>query len=268
MAQKRTKRPAKKSESKSGGRTSQEPIRLNRFIASSGVCSRRDADDFIKAGQVKVNGQVVTELGTKVLPTDKVVFKGRPLRLEKLQYVLLNKPKDFITTVEDTHNRKTVMQLVENACDERIYPVGRLDRPTTGLLLFTNDGDLAKSLTHPSYHIKKIYQVDLDKPITDKHFDDIINGFSLEDGPVRVDELAIVGSDNMSLGIEIHMGRNRIVRRIFEHFGYKVRKLDRVMFGPLTKRDLARGKWRHLSQKEVNSLKSLVGKKPPPRTKK
>ncbi len=239
-----------------------EPLRLNKFIAASGACSRRDADEFIQAGHVKVNGAVVRELGTKVLPSDQVTLKGKALKPEQNRYILLNKPKDFITTMEDTHDRKTVMQLVNKACKERIYPVGRLDRHTTGLLLFTNDGELAKRLTHPSHKVKKIYQVELDRPISPKDFDKILEGLTLDDGPVTVDELAIIGSGQTTLGIEIHIGRNRIVRRIFEHLGYKVKKLDRVMFGPLTKRDLARGKWRHLSPKEVNSLKSVVGKVP------
>ena len=237
-----------------------QPIRLNKFIADAGITSRRDADELIRKGQVKVNGQLVTELGVKVLPSDKVTLKGKVLKPEQLRYVLLNKPKDFITTVTDTHNRKTVMQLVEKACVERIYPVGRLDRHTTGLLLFTNDGDLAKKLTHPSHKVKKIYQVELNKPITNQHFDEILKGLMLEDGKVTVDELALVGGDNATLGIEIHVGKNRIVRRIFEHLGYKVQRLDRVMFGPLTKKDLPRGKWRHLSQREINVLKSLVGR--------
>lgn len=235
-----------------------EPVRLNRFIANAGICSRRDADELIASGQVKVNGKVTTEMGTKVSGEDKVVYKGKSLSREKTQYVLLNKPKDFITTVEDTHNRRTVMSLVEKACEERIYPVGRLDRHTTGLLLFTNDGELAKKLTHPKYKSKKIYQVELDKPISNDHFDQIISGLTLEDGEVKVDELAIVGNDRQVLGIEIHIGKNRIVRRIFEHLGYDVTKLDRVMFGPLTKKDLPRGKWRHLSPREIMSLKGSV----------
>ena len=267
MAQERNKPPRKNFKDKATQKQKHyaekqskaaEPMRLNRYISNSGVTSRRDADELIRSGQIKVNGKVVTELGTKVLPTDKVIFKGKKLNPEQLRYVLLNKPKDFITTMEDTHNRKTVMQLVDKACQERIYPVGRLDRHTTGLLLFTNDGELAKKLTHPSHKIKKIYQVELDKPIEAQHFDDIIKGITLDDGPVTVDELAILEGDNTMLGIEIHVGRNRIVRRIFEHFGYKVKKLDRVMFGALTKKDLSRGKWRHLSPKEIGLLKGAA----------
>ena len=237
-------------------------VRLNRFIASAGVCSRRDADELIKSGQIKVNGAVVTELGTKVGPRDRVFFKGKALTSERVQYVLLNKPKDFITTMSDPQDRRTVMALVENACPERIYPVGRLDRHTTGLLLLTNDGELAKKLTHPRHKVKKIYQVELDKPLRKDHFDQIIAGIELEDGPVTVDEMAMIGDDGKNLGIEIHVGKNRIVRRIFEHFGYNIVKLDRVMFGPLTKKDLPRGKWRHLGPKEVLSLKGAVGKSP------
>lgn len=234
-----------------------DQIRLNRYIANAGVCSRRDADVLIGQGDIKVNGGVVTELGFKVKRGDKVTYKGKPLQAEKLQYVLLNKPTDFITTVSDPLDRKTVMSLVKTACEERIYPVGRLDRHTTGLLLFTNDGELAKQLMHPAYKIKKIYQVTLDMPITNEHFDKIVGGLNLEDGPVVPDEIALLGEDRRMLGIEIHVGRNRIVRRIFEHLGYKVVKLDRVMFGPLTKQNLPRGKFRHLSPKEIVHLKNM-----------
>ena len=200
-------------------------------------------------------------MGLKVSPGDQVVYKGKTLRPEKTQYVLLNKPKDFITTMEDTHDRKTVMNLVKNACEERIYPVGRLDRHTTGLLLFTNDGELARRLTHPSQRIRKIYQVELDRPITGDDFDKVVAGVELEDGLAPVDELAIVGDDAQVLGLEIHVGRNRIVRRIFEKLGYRVQRLDRVMFGNLTKKDLPRGNWRHLSAKEIMALKGVRGKK-------
>ncbi len=244
-------------------------MRLNRYIASAGVCSRRDADELISSGQIKVNGKVVTELGTKVGPGDRVFYKGKALSTEQLQYVLLNKPKDFITTMSDPQDRKTVMSLVSNACKERIYPVGRLDRHTTGLLLLTNDGELAKKLTHPRHKVKKIYQVELNMPLRADHFEAILKGVPLDDGTVMVDELAIVGDDGKTLGIEIHVGKNRVVRRIFEHFGYDIVKLDRVMFGPLTKKDLPRGKWRHLGPKEILSLRSLVSKQPlPPRGKK
>lgn len=249
---------------KGGSSAKREPgtpqeMRLNRYIANAGVCSRREADQLITDGKVKVNGEVVTELGRKVLMTDKVQYGGKVLTAEKLQYVLLNKPNDFITTVTDPQGRNTVMSLVKTACEERIYPVGRLDRNTTGLLLFTNDGDLAKKLTHPSYRIKKIYQVTLDKPIANQDFDDILKGVKLDDGMAVPDEMAVVSEDKTVLGIEIHIGRNRIVRRIFEHMGYKVEKLDRVMFGTLTKKNLPRGKFRHLSPAEVIQLKNLSG---------
>ncbi len=236
---------------------SKEPseIRLNRYIANAGICSRREADELIKEGKIRVNGKVVTEMGFKVKKTDKVVYQGKPLQTEKLQYILLNKPKNFITTLSDEKGRKAVISLVKNACDERIYPVGRLDRDTTGLLLFTNDGELTKKLTHPSYKVKKIYQVTLDKPITKQDFDDILKGLELEDGFIAPDEMAIITDDQTVLGVEIHSGKNRIIRRIFEHKGYQVVKLDRVMFGPLTKKNLPRGKWRHLTEKEINSLK-------------
>ena len=238
-----------------------QETRLNKYIANAGVCSRREADQLIADGEIKINGVVVREMGYKVNRTDKVEYKGKVLQTEKLQYVLLNKPNDFITTSSDPQGRNTVMSLIKTACEERIYPVGRLDRATTGLLLFTNDGELAKRLTHPSYNIKKIYQVTLDRPIENKDFDKILKGVKLEDGIATPDEMAIVTDDNMVLGIEIHIGKNRIVRRIFEHFGYKVVKLDRVMFGPLTKKNLSRGKFRHLSPKEVISLKSMTGNK-------
>ncbi|MBC6408877.1 MAG: rRNA pseudouridine synthase [Ekhidna sp.] len=232
-------------------------IRLNRFIANAGVCSRREADTLISEGKIKVNGEVVREMGCKVKKEDKIVYQGKQLKSETHQYVLLNKPKGFVTTVKDPHAKHTVMELVEKACNERIYPVGRLDKDTTGLLLFTNDGETAKKLTHPSHKVRKIYQVELDKPITGTDFDAIINGLELEDGLVPVSELAVIGDDSRNLGIEVHIGRNRIVRRIFQHLGYKVKKLDRVMFGNLTKRNLPRGKFRHLGPKEVMALKGV-----------
>ena len=232
-------------------------IRLNRFIANAGICSRREADNLIAAGQVKVNGKVVTEMGYKVKKMDTVEYKGKKLKSETHQYVLLNKPRGFVTTTKDPHAKRTVMELVSKACSERIYPVGRLDKETTGLLLFTNDGETAKKLTHPSHKVKKIYQVELDKPITKDDFETILNGITLEDGPATVNELAILGDDNKILGVEIHIGRNRIVRRIFEHLGYTVKKLDRVMFASLTKKNLPRGKFRHLSPKEVMGLKGV-----------
>lgn len=230
-------------------------MRLNRYIAHAGVCSRREADTLIAEGKIKINGKVVTEMGHKVMPGDKVVYKGKVLKAEKMVYVLLNKPKGFITTTKDTHDRRTVMELVKTAGDERIFPVGRLDRNTTGLLLLTNDGDMAKVLTHPSHNVKKIYKATLDKPLTKNHLQDILDGFDLDDGPVMVDDLAIISSDSREVGLEIHLGRNRIVRRIFEHFGYEVIGLDRVVFAGLTKKDLPRGKWRFLTPKEIGLLK-------------
>ncbi len=245
------KRPNKKETKKPS------EIRLNRFIANAGVCSRREADNLITEGKIKVNGKVLTEMGYKVKKTDKVEYKGRQLKSETHQYVLLNKPKGFVTTMKDPHAKRTVMELVEKACDERIYPVGRLDKETTGLLLFTNDGETAKKLTHPSHKVRKIYQVELDKPITREDFDQILAGVTLEDGLAPVSEMATIGEDNRNIGIEVHIGRNRIVRRIFEHLGYKVKKLDRVMFANLTKKNLPRGKFRKLNPKEVMALKGI-----------
>lgn len=230
-------------------------IRLNRYIAHCGVCSRREADILISDGKIRVNKKIITEMGYKVMPGDKVFMGKKLLKKEDYYYVLLNKPKDFITTTKDTHNRKTVMDLVKKAANVRLYPVGRLDRNTTGLLLLTNDGELAERLSHPSYNIKKIYKVDLNNALTKQHFNDIAEGITLEDGPVVIDELAILTPDSKSIGVEIHSGRNRIVRRIFEHFEYKIEKLDRVMYAGLTKMNLPRGKWRHLSDKEVGLLK-------------
>jgi len=232
-------------------------IRLNKFISNAGICSRRDADTLIEKGEITVNGVVIKELGSRVKPTDTVKYKNKVLRKENHIYVLLNKPKDFITTMEDPDNRKTVMDLVKNASTERIYPVGRLDRNTTGLLLFTNDGELAEYLTHPSNKVKKIYQADLNLPISEEHFNAIKRGIELEDGPVKVDDIQILSKDRTILGIEIHEGRNRIVRRLFEHFNYEVERLDRVMYAGLTKKDLTRGKWRVLNSKEVINLKYL-----------
>jgi 23S rRNA pseudouridine2605 synthase len=231
-------------------------VRLNKYIANAGICSRREADQLIEAGAIKVNGKVVTELGTKVLPTDKVQYGDTTLRSELPVYVLLNKPKGFITTVDDPYDRKTVMGLVRNAAKERIYPVGRLDRNTTGLLLFTNDGDLAKKLTHPSHRIDKIYHVVLDKSLTKKDFEQIAAGIKLEDGFIKVDEISYVeGESKKEIGIRLHSGKNRIVRRIFETLDYKVMRLDRVVFAGLTKKDLPRGRWRHLTKEEVRYLK-------------
>jgi 23S rRNA pseudouridine2605 synthase len=216
------------------------------------VASRREADDLIKAGVVTLNGKVVTELGTKVRPGDKVHYGGQRLSMEQKRYVLLNKPKDFITTTDDPQDRRTVMALVENACPERLYPVGRLDRNTTGVLLMTNDGDLAKRLTHPSHGAEKIYHVTLDMSVTKAHLEQLVQGVELEDGPAQADEATFVqGSSKKEVGLKLHMGRNRIVRRMFEALGYEVVKLDRVVFAGLTKKDLPRGKWRHLTEKEV-----------------
>lgn len=232
-------------------------LRLNKYIANSGICSRREADQLIQSGAVQVNGEVVMELGTKVTKADKVKVDNESIKPEKNVYILLNKPKDYITTAKDTHNRKTVMMLVDNACDERIYPVGRLDRATTGVLLFTNDGEMAKKLTHPKYNVKKIYHVTLDQKLKKKDLERISNGVELDDGFTPVDEIAYNKSseDSREVGIEIHSGKNRIVRRIFEHFGYKVIKLDRVFFAGLTKKNLKRGKWRLLTQEEIIFLK-------------
>ena len=235
---------------------SQDPeIRLNRFIANAGICSRREADKLIAEGRVSVNGKIVTELGTKVTASDQVLFDGKTLRSERQIYLLLNKPKDFITTMDDPEGRRIVTELIKNACPERIYPVGRLDRMTTGLLLFTNDGDLAKKLTHPKHKVPKIYQVDIDKPITIRDLDAIAAGVKLEDGIAIVDEISMVKGDKKKIGIKLHIGKNRIVRRIFEHLGYKVIRLDRVVYAGLTKKDLPRGKWRFLDKKEIIRLK-------------
>ncbi|MBD8488417.1 rRNA pseudouridine synthase [Echinicola sp. CAU 1574] len=236
-------------------KSSSSEIRLNKYIANSGICSRRDADKLIEKGEIKVNGEVITELGHRVSLTDKVVYKGKTINPEKPVYVLLNKPKDFITTTDDPMNRKTVMHLVQSACDERIFPVGRLDRNTTGLLLFTNDGELASKLSHPSEKIKKIYQVTLDKPIGKSEVEAILEGLTLEDGLVEVDDLQVLSKDRTILGIEIHVGKNRIVRRIFAHLGFEVVALDRVTYAGLTKKDLSRGQWRFLTEKEVINLK-------------
>ena len=231
-------------------------IRLNRFIAQSGLCSRREADDYIQAGLVSVNGVIVTELGSKVKPTDEVKFNDSRIEGEKKVYLVLNKPKGYVTSLEDPHADKTVMDLVKGACEERIYPVGRLDKNSLGLLLFTNDGDMTRQLTHPSYRKKKIYQVSLDKPLTRADMDRIAEGITLEDGEIHADEIAYVKEDKSEIGIEIHSGRNRIVRRIFESLGYSVRKLDRVYYAGLTKKNLQRGAWRFLTKEEVMRLKS------------
>lgn len=235
----------------------QKPVRLNKYIAQAGVCSRREADKLIEDGKIRVNAEVITEMGHQVQPGDKVYYHGKLLSKEKLVYVLLNKPKDFITTTDDPHERKTVMNLVASACEERIYPVGRLDRNTTGLLLLTNDGELSKKLTHPSHEVRKVYQAELDLPLTREHAEKIAEGFELDDGFIKVDDIVVLDATGRNLGIEIHSGRNRIVRRIFEALGYEVTRLDRVMFAGLTKKDLPRGKWRFLTEKEVIRLKYL-----------
>ena len=233
-----------------------EPIRLNKYMANAGICSRREADEFIQQGLVKVNGEVVTELGTKITHNDKVEYDDKVVTLERKCYILLNKPKDCVTTSDDPNGRLTVMDLVKNACDERIYPVGRLDRNTTGVLLLTNDGDLASKLTHPKYVKKKIYHVWCDKDIAEEDMQRIADGIELEDGPIHADAISYATmTDRNQAGIEIHSGRNRVVRRIFESLGYHVTKLDRVYFAGLTKKNLPRGRWRYLTQEEVNFLK-------------
>ncbi|MBR5735557.1 MAG: rRNA pseudouridine synthase [Bacteroidales bacterium] len=230
-------------------------VRLNKFVANSGVCSRREADKFIEAGLVTVNGKIVTELGTKVSPTDDIRFSGERLKGEKKVYIVMNKPKNFVTTTSDPHAEKTVMELISNElCKERVFPVGRLDKATTGVLMFTNDGNLAEKLTHPSYHVRKIYYVTLDKNLKKADFDAILDGITLEDGPIAADALSYVNGMQSEVGIEIHSGRNRIVRRIFEHLGYKVKKLDMVFFAGLTKKNLRRGQWRFLTDEEINHL--------------
>ena len=251
---KNEKAPVKKK--KSPVNPEDDKIRLNKFIAAAGICSRREADDLIQAGLVSVNGEIISQLGTKINKFDDIRYNGERIKSEKPVYVLLNKPKDFITTVKDPHAPKNVMSLVKNACTERIYPVGRLDRNTTGVLLFTNDGDLAKTLTHPSSKKKKIYHVTLDKAVSGTDFKAILEGFELDDGFIQVDALSYTEAGNKrNVGLEIHSGRNRIVRRIFEHLGYKVKKLDRVYFAGLTKKGLERGHWRFLNQKEIGMLK-------------
>mgnify|MGYP001828492032 CR=1 FL=1 len=261
-------RPSGKGFSKPSGKSASGPagkspakkdpdlVRLNKFIAASGICSRREADVLISTGVISVNGKTVTELGTKVKHTDDVRYNGEQLRNERKVYLVLNKPKDYVTTTDDPKERKTVMLLLENAGKERIYPVGRLDRNTTGVLLFTNDGDLAKKLTHPSYNKKKIYHVFLDKAFSSGDMDKMAGGMNLEDGFIQPDAISYASKENKrEVGLEIHSGRNRIVRRMFESLGYRVNKLDRVYFAGLTKKDLPRGKWRFLTEKEIGRLK-------------
>ncbi|TAG57882.1 MAG: rRNA pseudouridine synthase [Cytophagales bacterium] len=233
----------------------EEGIRLNRYIANSGICSRREADILIIDGIIKINGTIVDTLGYIVKPGDSVKYGNKILSREKMAYVLLNKPKDFLTTTSDPNERGTVMDLVKNACKERIYPVGRLDRATTGLLLLTNDGELTEKLTHPSHNIKKIYQVEINRPISVDDANAILEGVYFEEGKAIVDSMAVLDGDRMTIGIEIHIGWNRIIRRIFEAKGYEVVKLDRMLYAGLTKKDLPRGHWRHLTEKEVVMLK-------------
>jgi 23S rRNA pseudouridine2605 synthase len=248
-------------ERKISGSKPPESMRLNKYIANSGVCSRREADTLIEKGEIKVNGNVVKEMGVTVSINDKVEYQGKKLIPEKKVYLLLNKPKDTVTTSSDPEGRKTVIEIIRNACPQRVYPVGRLDRNTTGVLLLTNDGDLSKKLTHPSFEAKKIYHVFLNQPVKPEDLETIKNGIELEDGPVKPDAVNYVDNDSTQIGIEIHSGKNRIVRRIFEHFGYKVEKLDRVFFAGLTKKNLPRGKWRFLSDKEVRFLKAELNTK-------
>lgn len=232
-------------------------VRLNKFIANSGICSRREADTYIETGLVSVNGVKVTELGTKIDPSkDDVRFNGQRIKGEKKVYIVMNKPKDFVTTMSDPHAERTVMDLISKSlCPERVFPVGRLDKATTGVLLFTNDGDLTEKLTHPSHGIRKIYHAVLDKNLKKEDFDSILEGIELEDGPIAADALSYVDGDKSQIGLEIHSGRNRIVRRIFEHLGYRVKRLDRVYFAGLTKKNLRRGAWRFLDEKEIGMLK-------------
>ncbi len=233
-----------------------KPVRLNKFLANAGICSRREADEFIRTGVITVNGELVTEMGVKVMHSDKVMFHNQLVRSERKVYILLNKPKDTVTTSEDTHERRTVLDLVKHACSERIYPVGRLDRNTTGVLLLTNDGDLASKLTHPKYDKKKIYHVTLDKPLEIPDFEAVLSGVTLDDEKIAADELNFIKDDDFrQVGIQIHSGQNRVVRRIFEKLGYKVVRLDRVFFAGLTKKNLPRGKYRFLTEREVNMLK-------------
>ncbi|MCG8183756.1 rRNA pseudouridine synthase [Tenacibaculum piscium] len=233
-------------------------MRLNKYISNSGICSRREADTYIEHGSVFVNGNLMTQMGYKVQPTDEVRFDGTLISIEKKRYILLNKPKNYITTMEDERGRKTVMELVDNATKERIYPVGRLDRNTTGLLLFTNDGELAKKLTHPKHNVRKLYQASLDKKLSISDLDKLRGDVVIEGKKVFIDAVSYVeGERKTEVGIEIHSGRNRIVRKIFENFGYAVTKLDRVIFAGMTKRNLPRGRWRELTEQEVNTLKML-----------
>lgn len=250
----------KKKPKKLAEKSVDDKIRLNRFLANAGICSRREADKLIETGVVSINNKVVTELGTKVSPTDVVHYGGMLLQSQKKQYVLLNKPKNYITTMDDPEERQTVMELVSKACKERIYPVGRLDRATSGLLLFTNDGEMTKRLTHPSGKVKKIYQVTVDKNITQKDLIALVEGVQLEDGPASADKAFYLADTSKStISIELHSGRNRIIRRMMEHLGYKVTKLDRVQFAGLTKKNIPRGRFRHLTEKEIGLMHRVCG---------
>jgi 23S rRNA pseudouridine2605 synthase len=242
-----------------------EPMPLNKYLSHCGVASRRESVEIIKKGSIMVNGEIITEPAHRVSENDQVELNGKRLNIVKdMVYILLNKPKDFITTSADPHNRKTVMQLVKNATQERVFAVGRLDRNTSGVLLLTNDGELTQRLTHPSFNVEKIYEVKLDKPLTKAHFTQILEGIILEDGEIHADDLAYADQrDKSVIGIEMHSGRNRIVRRIFEHFGYEIKHLDRVMYAGLTKKNVERGKWRYLNEKEIRSLKHLNRKNKP-----
>lgn len=246
---------AKKPKISSTGEESDE-IRLNRFIANAGICSRREADKYIEMGLIKVNDKLITELGYKVKPTDSIKFNGELIRTERKVYILINKPKDYITTVEDPHATKTVLDLIKGACKERVYPVGRLDRNSTGLVLITNDGDLTKQITHPKYNKKKVYHVTLNKSLKEQDMKKVLDGVELEDGFIKADSINYVDiTDKCEIGIEIHSGKNHIIRRIFEFLEYKVTKLDRVYYAGLTKKNLPRGKWRFLTEREIGILK-------------
>tara|TARA_Y100000996_G_scaffold397549_1_gene364688 strand:+ start:51 stop:776 length:726 start_codon:yes stop_codon:yes gene_type:complete len=232
-------------------------IRINKYISNSGICSRREADKLILKGKVYINNKKIKTLGIKISNQDVVKIDGRVISIEKKEYLLLNKPKNFITTLDDPENRKTVKDLIKGATKKRLFPVGRLDKNTTGLLIFTNDGDLSKKLTHPSYKIKKIYHITIDKPIELNDYKTIQNGFQLDGDEIKVDRIAIIDENKKNIGLEIHIGKNRIVRRIFEHFNYDVKKLDRVMIGPITKKNLKRGDWRFLKDSEIRLLKNF-----------
>lgn len=252
--EKKTARPVRKS-GKEAAANIREGIRLNKYIANSGLCSRREADTYISTGLVSINDKIITELGTKVYPDDIVKFNGETIRNEEKVYIVMNKPKDFVTTVSDPHAKDTVVGLVKNKCSARVFPVGRLDKATTGVLLLTNDGDMADKLMHPSYEKKKIYHVFLNKRLKGTDMAALLNGITLEDGFIKADSISYVDNDETQVGVEIHSGRNRIIRRMFEHLGYKIKKLDRVYFAGLTKKNLRRGQWRFLTKDEIAMLK-------------